>query len=92
MGHVWVMCGVVFGVRVGCVCGVCGVVRVWCVGECGVWRECGVWEECGVWGECGVCGEWGVCQGVWWGVNGVKVSLAALLSGYLGKSGHLPRL
>ena len=30
----------------------------------------------------------GVCAGRW----GEKISLAALLSGYLGKSGHLPRL
>ena len=36
-----------------------------------------------------VCG-WGVC-GVCAGRGGEKVSLAALLSGYLGKSGHLPR-
>ena len=32
-------------------------------------------------GACGVCA----------GRGGEKVSLAALLSGYLGKSGHLPR-
>ena len=54
-------------------------------------------EGCvGVWGGCGV----GVCIGSVWGVGGrvggggrggEKVSLAALLSGYLGKSGHLPR-
>ena len=51
------------------------------------------------WGVCG-CGCWGVlCWGVLWGgllgrVWGrwrERVSLAALLSGYLGKSGHLPR-
>ena len=34
-----------------------------------------------------------VCWGVWGcaDLGGEKVSLAALLSGYLGKSGHLPR-
>ena len=47
-----------------------------------------------VWGAsvvvvCGVCV--GAC--VWGGAGrgGEEVSLAALLSGYLGKSGHLPR-
>ena len=42
----------------------------------------GVCSGVGVWvGACGVCA----------GRGGEKVSLAALLSGYLGKSGHLPR-
>ena len=72
--------------------GACGVrVREWCVW--GVWCVGGMWcGWSGVWG-----GMWCVCQGVWWALVGCagrwgeKVSLAALLSGYLGKSGHLPR-
>ena len=41
-------------------------------------------------GVCGVCA--GCVRGVWGrGRGGEKVSLAALISGYLGKSGHLPR-
>ena len=48
------------------------------------------WSVCGgVWGR-----VWGVLRRVWRGGGGhglEKVSLAALLSGYLGKSGHLPR-
>ena len=48
----------------------------------------------------GVCGGCAGCagrvlgvSGVGWGLcyGGELVSLAALLSGYLGKSGHLPR-
>ena len=40
-----------------------------------------------------MCGAWGVgvCGGALVGCAGEKVLLAALLSGYLGKSGHLPR-
>ena len=71
--------------RVWCMWGVCGVCgQVQCVGACAV--RCGgvcvvVCEgACGCWGVSGVCGPWGE-----------KVSLAALLFGYLGKSGHLPR-
>ena len=66
--------------RVLVVCGVCGCVGcVWGVGV-------------------GVGACIGVCCGVCWGLSGVgvgagcrRVTLAALLSGYLGKSGHLPR-
>ena len=47
-----------------------------CGGVCVVVCE----GACGCWGVSGVCGPWGE-----------KVSLAALLFGYLGKSGHLPR-
>ena len=73
-----------WGVRCVVACAVCGgVCGVWwrvlwaCAwGVCGAGRVC-----CGVWGACGVCAVRG----------GGKVSLAALLSGYLGKSGHLPR-
>ena len=54
-----------------------------CVG----WGTCGACVRC-VFGVCGVGGRFG---GVGGGGNGEKVSLAALLSGYLGKSGHLPR-
>ena len=77
------MCWGVWGV-----CGVCGACAV-CVGRCSVWGVCGAVRgvcvvvcegACGCWGVSGVCGPWGE-----------KVSLAALLSGYLGKSGHLPR-
>ena len=61
-----------------------------------------MWGVCwGAWGVCvgcvlGVCGVfvvWGVgdVSGAGWWCSGEKVSLAALLSGYLGKSGHLPR-
>ena len=55
-----------------------------CVGRVG--RVLGVWGmfSGGVWRR-GV-GACGVCAGRW----GEKISLAALLSGYLGKSGHLP--
>ena len=58
-----------------------------------------MWGVCGVCGVC-VCGVCGGCvggvlgvSGVGWGLcyGGELVSLAALLSGYLGKSGHLPR-
>ena len=57
--------------------GLCGA----CVGVC---------EVCGacvgrVWVCVGACVAWGRGRG------GENVSLAALLSGYLGKSGHLPR-
>ena len=57
------------------VCGACVLCGVVCVRR--VW--CGVFCACV--GACGVCA----------GHGGEKVSLAALLSGYLGKSGHLPR-
>ena len=78
-------------IRVG-VCGACadGCGWLWCVGVacgCVLVCVCGVYGRVGcVWwwgsvGACGVCGPLG----------GEKVSLAALLSGYLGKSGHLPR-
>ena len=71
------------------VCGVCVVCgRVWggcgvCVGACGGVRALG-----GDVGGLGVVGRaWGVCGGA------IRVGIArsALLSGYLGKSGHLPR-
>ena len=55
----------------------------------------------GVWlgGVCGVCaGLRGACAGCAWGVRwacvwakSVGIARSALLSGYLGKSGHLPR-
>ena len=70
---------------VGRVWGVCGA----CVGRVSS-GECVVW--C-VGGEC-VCGGgrvWGRGRGGCMIRRGEKVSLAALLSGYLGKSGHLPR-
>ena len=68
---------------VGCVGSVCGV----CAGR--VRGVCGVCSG-RVQGVCGVCA--GCVRGVWGrGRGGEKVSLAALLSGYLGKSGHLPR-
>ena len=47
-----------------------------------------VWLLWGVLGRVCVC--WGVC-GVGVGAGCRRVTLAALLSGYLGKSGHLPR-
>ena len=60
-------------------------------------RKCGVCWLGYVWGVCEVC-VWRMWGGGTFrgregggGVNGEKVSLAALLSGYLGKSGHLPR-
>ena len=58
-----------------------------CVG-CVLGRVLGV-----SWGVCWVCvvGCVRACV-AWGGGHGLeKVSLAALLSGYLGKSGHLPR-
>ena len=59
---------------------------VWSVMVC-VWSMMVCLECDGVFVQCdGVCG---VCAGRVLGVSGV--SLAALLSGYLGKSGHLPR-
>ena len=70
--------------------------RVMGVGGVRVWGVCG---SCVVgWGTGGVLGcLWGVCGGcvgAWGALVGRSreiVSLAALLSGYLGKSGHLPR-
>ena len=49
----------------------------------------------GVWGGWGVVGG-GVgccraCEGPVWGAIRVGIARSALLSGYLGKSGHLPR-
>ena len=64
--------------------GACVVWRVWC-GVCGV-LLCGVCGGVWVWWACVLGREWGVGS-----VREKKVSLAALLSGYLGKSGHLPR-
>ena len=70
----------VFGyVWLGCGWGVC-----WVCGACGVgclWCCVGSWVVCVCWGVWGVCGPWG------------RESIARrLLSGYLCKSGHLPRL
>ena len=67
------------------VLGVYALCRVCVRGVVGRVRDvCGVWG--GVWCVCvGACVAWGRGRG------GEKVSLAALLSGYLGKSGHLPR-
>ena len=66
----------------GGACGVCGGL-VGCVG--GLW---GVWEACGAYGVCRRrvrCGEKLV------GDLGQGMAChSALLSGYLGKSGHLP--
>ena len=73
------MGGVCSGVS-GCVLGACVV----CGGVCGVF---GVWGRVWwVWGVFGAC-VWQVC----WAI-GVGIARSALLSGYLGKSGHLPRL
>ena len=52
------------------------------------WGVCGGVLR-GVLGVCWVCV--GACVAWGWGHGLEKVSLAALLSGYLGKSGHLPR-
>ena len=49
------------------------------------------------WGVCGACagrarGVYGACcVGRVWGAISVGIARSALLSGYLGKSGHLPR-
>ena len=69
-------------VTLGRVMGVCGVCvgRVWWVGGRG---RVGVFVGClwGVWGAWGALG----------GRSRERVSLAALFSGYLGKSGHLAK-
>ena len=64
--------------------------RAWgvCVGRAwGVWGVRGVCAGC-VWGVRGVCEA---CVGRVWGAISVGIARSALLSGYLGKSGHLPR-
>ena len=69
-------------------------IRSWvgwrCVGK--VLGGCG--DVGGCWGAC-VGRAWGVrgaCVGrVWGGAIRVGIARSALLSGYLGKSGHLPR-
>ena len=53
------------------------------VGEREVWGGWGV-----VGGGVGCCGA---CVGRVWGAIRVGIARSALLSGYLGKSGHLPR-
>ena len=69
-------------------------VACWGVGRAGV-GECGLggcWGVC-VWGV-GVCvwGLWGCVGCEWRGSLGREsIARSALLSGYLGKSGHLPR-
>ena len=52
-----------------------------------------VWGVVGVlWGVVGVgVGFRGACVGRVWGAIRVGIARSALLSGYLGKSGHLPR-
>ena len=59
----------------------------------GVSGRCGAGVGC-VGGLLGVLGEWGCCGGCVGRVWGARVGIArsALLSGYIGKSGHLPRL
>ena len=58
----------------------------------------GVCEMCAgrVWGVCGACagrvrGVRGACVGRVFGAISVGIARSALLSGYLGKYGHLPR-
>ena len=81
--------------ELGCCVGSCVVcVACWGVGRAGI-RECGLggcWGVC-VWGV-GVCvwGLWGCVGCEWRGSLGREsIARSALLSGYLGKSGHLPR-
>ena len=65
----------------------------------GVWgRALGVCGVCvgRVRGVCGACagrvlGVCGACAGLVWGAISVGIAPSALLSGYLGKYGHLPR-
>ena len=75
--------GGVLGRRAWGVLWACGGVRWVCVGY--------------VWGVCGACagrvlGVCGACAGLVWGAISVGIARSALLSVYLGKSGHLPRL
>ena len=73
-------------------CGVCAGLRGVCVGRAGGVRGAGVG---GAWGVGGafVGRAWGVrraCVGRVWGAISVGIARSALLSGYLGISGHLP--
>ena len=64
--------------RVQGVCRACERLRGACVGR--AWGMCGA-----VWGVRGACVRRA------WGAISVGIARSALLSGYLGKSGHLPR-